>query len=284
MAPNGINGAMGATVPLPRVLPPGFTAETFQQFVPRILSLVGNENVLIISQDTPLNDGDYQTIDCLTHDMHFLYGREEFVGSALAFPRSASEVQEIVRLCNEFCMPIWTVSKGHNIGYGGTAPRVPGSLVLNLGKHMNRILEVNAEQCYCLLEPGVSYIELYNYLKENKLLDKVWLDCPELGYGSVVGNALDHGVGFTPYGDHWMTHCGMEVVLANGDVVRTGMGAMSSPEGREQAKSGVAPIEQKPNDHWQLFPYGYGPVTDGIFSMSNNGIVTKMGMWVCLAL
>ncbi len=43
---------------------------------------------------------------------------------------------------------------------------------------------------------------------------------------SVVGNALDHGVGYTPYGDHFATQCGMEVVLANGEVVRTGMGAM----------------------------------------------------------
>ncbi|PHH85275.1 hypothetical protein CDD83_666 [Cordyceps sp. RAO-2017] len=269
-----------AAVPLPRCLPPGFTADRFRVFVPRLAGVVGRENVTVIGADMPLDDGDYQTVDCLTHDMHFLYDRGEFVGSAITFPRSAGEVQAVVSLCNELGMPIWTVSRGHNIGYGGAAPRVPGSLVLNMGRHMNRILEVNADECWCLLEPGVSYIQLYEYLAERGLQDRLWLDSPELGFGSVIGNALDHGVGFTPYGDHWMVHCGMEVVLANGDIVRTGMGAMSSPEGRQQAREGVAPVDQKPNDHWQLFPYGFGPITDGLFSMSNNGIVTKMGMWV----
>jgi len=56
--------------------------------------------------------------------------------------------------------------------------------------------------------------------------------------------------------------CGMEVVLANGDVVRTGMGAMPG------------------NNTWQLFKYGFGPYVDGIFSQSNFGIVTKMGIWL----
>ncbi|KAK1561597.1 uncharacterized protein LY79DRAFT_686190 [Colletotrichum navitas] len=36
-------------------------------------------------------------------------------------------------------------------------PRVSGSLVVNLGTHMNRILNVNPEVCYCLVDPGVNY-------------------------------------------------------------------------------------------------------------------------------
>jgi 4-cresol dehydrogenase (hydroxylating) len=54
----------------------------------------------------------------------------------------------------------------------------------------------------------------------------------------------------------------MEVVLGNGDIVRTGMGA--SPNAKT----------------WQLFKYGLGPWVDGIFSQSNFGIVTKMGFWL----
>lgn len=34
------------------------------------------------------------------------------------------------------------------------------------------------------------------------------------------------------------------------------------------------------NPTWQAFQYGYGPYVDGIFSQSNFGIVTKMGMWL----
>ena len=34
------------------------------------------------------------------------------------------------------------------------------------------------------------------------------------------------------------------------------------------------------NPTWQSFQYGYGPYIDGIFTQSNFGIVTKMGMWL----
>ncbi|TIC95202.1 Vanillyl-alcohol oxidase [Colletotrichum higginsianum] len=268
------------SAPAPRFLPPGTSVEKFQEFAASLRQAVGKENLQIITQDTALEDGDYLTVDCQTHDMHHLYDREEFVGSALVHPRNVADIQAVVKLCNEFLVPVWTFSKGHNIGYGGAAPRVSGSLVMNLGTHMNRILEVNAEDCYCLVEPGVTYLQMQKYLDDNGLRDKVWLDSPELGYGSMIGNALDHGVGFTPYGDHWMMHCGMEVILANGEVVRTGMGAMQSPEGRKQAAQGVPPQDQHQNECWQLFPYGFGPINDGIFSQSNNAIVTKMGMWL----
>ncbi|KAF9876401.1 putative alpha methylacyl-CoA racemase [Colletotrichum karsti] len=273
------NGSGGAA-PAPRFLPPGVSVEKFQEFAAQLQKTVGKENLQIITKDTPLDDGDYLTIDCLTHDMHHLYEREEFVGSALIHPKNVTDIQAVVKLCNDFIVPVWTFSKGHNVGYGGAAPRVSGSLVMNLGTHLNRIIEVNADDCYCLVEPGVTYLQMQKYLNDNGLSDKVWLDSPELGFGSMIGNALDHGVGFTPYGDHWMMHCGMEIVLANGEVVRTGMGAMQSPEGRAQAAKGVPPQDQHQNECWQLFPYGFGPINDGIFSQSNNGIITKMGMWL----
>lgn len=38
------------------------------------------------------------------------------------------------------------------------------------------------------------------------------------------------GVGYTPYADHAMWRCGMEVVLADGEVLRTGMGDMPNSE------------------------------------------------------
>ena len=44
------------------------------------------------------------------------------------------------------------------------------------------------------------------------------VDVPDLGGGSVLGNTTERGVGYTPYGDHFMMHCGMEVVLPNGEV------------------------------------------------------------------
>jgi hypothetical protein len=78
--------------------------------------------------------------------------------------------------CNEHEIPVWPFSIGRNTGYGGAAPRVPGSVCLELGKNMNRILDVNVEGAFALVEPGVSYFDLHEYLEKHNLREKVWLD------------------------------------------------------------------------------------------------------------
>jgi hypothetical protein len=186
---------------------------------------------------------------------------EERVASAAVAPATLEEVQAVVRVANEHRIPLYPISTGRNLAYGGSAPVYSGSVVLDL-KRMNRILEVNERNAYALVEPGVSYFDLYEYIQKHKL--DVWIDPPDPGWGSVIGNALDGGGGWTayPFRDHFGAHCGMEVVLANGDVVRTGMGALPN------AKS------------WQHSRWGYGAWVDGLFRQSNFGIVTKMGFYL----
>lgn len=131
------------------------------------------------------------------------------------------------------------------MGYGGAAPRVRGSVLVDLGRRMNKVLDISAEDYTCLLEPGVSFFALYEAIKE-KGYDNLWIDVPDVGGGSVVGNTLDRGVGYTPYGDHWSCHSGLEVVLPTGEVIRTGMGALPH------------------NNTWQTFPYGFGPYSESV--------------------
>lgn len=73
-------------------------------------------------------------------------------------------------------------------------------------------------------------------------------------------------------------HCGMEIVLPSGELIRTGMGAL--PDKEAGHKDGLRPDEQPGNRSWQLFNYGFGPYNDGIFTQSSLGIVVKMGIWV----
>lgn len=186
------------------------------------------------------------------------FGKHVPVGAVC--PETVEQVQAIVRIANQFRQPVWPVSTGKNMGYGMTTTALPGQMVLDL-KRMNRILAVDPELCTALVEPGVTYRQLKDYLVENNL--PLWIDVPTVGpIASPVGNTLDRGVGYTPYGEHFMVQCGMEVVLADGEILRTGMGSTRNPSA------------------WQAFKWGYGPYLDGLFTQSNFGVVTKMGMWL----
>tara|TARA_B100001540_G_scaffold314892_1_gene340801 strand:+ start:2900 stop:4459 length:1560 start_codon:yes stop_codon:yes gene_type:complete len=179
--------------------------------------------------------------------------------SAAVAPASTDEVQAVVRILNKYQLPCWTISTGKNLGYGGAAPLKNGMITIDL-KRMNRIIEVNEKHAYAIVEPGVSYFDLFNYIRDKGY--KLWMSCPSPGWGSIIGNTSEHGVGYTPYGDHYGNQCGLEVVLPDGDLLRTGMGAMPDTK------------------TWGTFKYGFGPHIDGMFTQSNLGIVTRMGIWL----
>ena len=259
----------------PLVLPPNTSAENFKDFTIKLAEVVGDENVVVISNEDELELESYIE-PSKAHDTFHVLDKGYFVSSAVVMPRDVPDVQAIMRLCNEYEIPVWPFSIGRNVGYGGAAPRVPGSIGLDMGHHMNKILNVDVDGAYALVEPGVTFFDLHDYLVKNKLRDKLWIDTPDLGGGSILGNTIERGVGYTPYGDHWMMHSGLEVVLPDGSLIRTGMGALPNPE----ADSNAPPHDQKPHACWQLFNYGFGPYNDGIFTQSSLGIVVKMGIWL----
>jgi 4-cresol dehydrogenase (hydroxylating) len=111
-----------------------------------------------------------------------------------------------------------------------------------------------------VIEPGVTYKQLADHLRSRAI--KLWADCTDsTPEGSVLGNALDRGLGHTPHGDHFGNLCGLEVVLANGEVIQTGAAPADSPT-------------------WHTFKWGTGPYLEGLFSQSNFGIVTRAGIWL----
>ena len=177
---------------------------------------------------------------------------------AIVFPSTVEDVSTVLKLANEFLVPVWPVSKGRNWGYGSATPAIDKTIVVHL-ERMNRILEVNEDLAYAVIEPGVTYRQLKEHLVNSG--SRLWCDCtdgpPE---GSVMGNALERGMGVTHYADHFGTLCGLEVVLADGSVIRTGGGAF-----------GRCPT-------WNTHKWGVGPYIEGLFSQSNFGIVVKAGV------
>lgn len=91
----------------------------------------------------------------------------------------------MLKVANKYLIPVWTFSAGKNLGYGGPAPVVSGSVALDLHR-MNKIIEVNDKLSYAVVEPGVTFAQLYSYCAKRKL--KVWPSTPSLGWGSVIGN------------------------------------------------------------------------------------------------
>jgi 4-cresol dehydrogenase (hydroxylating) len=230
-------------------LPPDLDQGTFDRAISEMTAVVGSQWVFTSDDDIDLYRDPYSP----RRDQP-----DEIIPSGAVAPKNLEEVRAIMRIADKFRVPIYPVSTGRNLGYGGAAPVLSGSLVLDL-KRMNRIIEVNEDQAYAIVEPGVSYFDLYRYLQDNQI--RLWIDFPGPGWGSPLGNALDRGIGGYRYETsiHWTQHCGLEVVLANGDLVRTGMGAMPNAQ------------------TWATFKYGLGPDLDGLFSQSNFGVVTKMG-------
>ncbi|PQE18996.1 Vanillyl-alcohol oxidase protein [Rutstroemia sp. NJR-2017a WRK4] len=268
--PNRSKSDSQATFPGdPMILPPGISSSDFNVFISRCIEAIGYENVQIVEAKDELVDGTYEE-PCHGHDMHAVLEKDYFVCSAVVCPKGVEDVQEVMKIANEADLPVWPYSIGRNSGYGGAAPRVPGSVGINLGKHMNKILEVNAEDAYALVEPGVTFMDLYKYVEENNLREKVWLNVPDSGGGSIIANIAERGLGNSSYGDHWTTHCGMEVVLPYGELIRTGMGPSPTED------SNTKPHDQPSNPAWQPSNYSFGPHNNGIFTQSSLGIIVKM--------
>jgi 4-cresol dehydrogenase (hydroxylating) len=182
--------------------------------------------------------------------------------SALVFPADAEQVRAVVAIAHECKLPLWPISRGRNWAYGAMTPSIEGTVVLSL-QRLNRIVEVNEELAYAVIEPGVTFAQLQEHLERYRI--PLWIDPTDsTPYGSVVGNALDRGMGVTPYGDHFGNLCGMDVVLADGRLIQT------PGSGTDASVSSVR----------HVYKWGTGPYLDGLFSQSGIGVVVKAGIWL----
>jgi hypothetical protein len=102
----------------PKVLPPKTSLSKFQEYISKARDICGFQNVRVVVENEELIDGHYMK-PCDAHDMHAILDREYFVASAVICPREVPQVQGLMRLCNEYEIPVWTFSAGRNTGYGG---------------------------------------------------------------------------------------------------------------------------------------------------------------------
>jgi glycolate oxidase len=138
---------------------------------------------------------------------------------AVAFPSDTAEVSTILRLASDHHVPI--VPRGAGTGLSGGAAGIEGALTVVVTR-MNRILEIDPDNLCVITQPGVINAELKAAVAKEGLFyppDPASYESCSIG-GNLGTNA--GGLCCVKYGQTRDYVLGLEVVLADGTVIRTG--------------------------------------------------------------
>jgi len=174
---------------------------------------------------------------------------------AVVRPASAPTVRAVLQCAARHGVAVHPKSTGKNWGHGCNLPPRGAALVMSF-ERMNRIVDYDDALGCMTVEPGVTFRQVHDYLKARNaaFIGPVIGSSPD---ASLIGNALERGIGKGRLGDRFGSACNLEVVLPDGEIIRTGFGRF--PHARA---AGVA-------------KWGLGPALDGLFSQSNLGVVTQ---------
>src|ERR671914_2585068 len=138
---------------------------------------------------------------------------------AVCFPRSAVEVATIVRLCAEHRVPL--VPRGAGSGLSGGAIAVEGGLTVVM-TGMDRILEIDRANLVAVVQPGIINAQLGRAVAEHGLFYPP--DPASFEMCTIGGNLAENSGGLrcVKYGVTRDYVLALEVVLADGSVIRTG--------------------------------------------------------------
>jgi len=174
----------------------------------------------------------------------------------VVMPKTVQEVQKIVKFANREKIPL--VPMGGGLTLSGLVIPIKGGIVIDM-KRMDKIIEVNKLSRYALIEAGVTTGQLLSHLNDKyPNLQPPVPDAPPSA--TIAGNVLIHGSGHLSqkYGNHSALINGLEIVLANGEIVKLGSAAIS--------------------DYW----FTRGPIPDliGLFisSFGTMGLITKISI------
>lgn len=177
------------------------------------------------------------------------YGQRDVLG--IIRPRTANEVRQVVQIFggSSHSGALHPLSTGHNWGLGSREPVHDGAVVLDLSG-VDRIRAIDISAGWAVVEPGVTQGRLAQRLVGTART--VNLTASSM-HTSVVGNALDRGVGLRHQRVDDLV--GLEVVLPSGELLRVGWW----------------PSPDRPTP---VYPHGLGPTPLQLFVQSSLGVVT----------
>lgn len=184
-----------------------------KKVIKKLYKIVGKNNVLTNNKDLIL----YQYDASLDRGMP----------DAVVMPESTDQVVAIIKLCRQLNIPVIARGAGSNLS-GGTVP-VWGGIILHFAR-MNRILEIDAENCCAMVEPGVYNLDLQQALVP---FDFYFAPDPASQRVSTIGGNIAENAG----GPHCIKYgvtsnhiLGLEIVTADGEVLQLG-GKMEQARG-----------------------------------------------------
>lgn len=152
---------------------------------------------------------------------------------AVVLPENTEQVQAVVKACAEAKVPI--VPRGAGSGLSGAANAIEGCVVLALTK-LNEIVEIDAGNRLAVVQPGVVNLDFRNAVEKHGLFyppDPSSYDWCTLG-GNLSTNA--GGLCCVKYGVTTDSVLGLEVVLADGEILRTGRRTVKGVAGYDLAR------------------------------------------------
>lgn len=196
-----------------------------------------------IMEILPENDSNIENVSCFKRKI-----------SGIIYPKTSDHVAQILRLSSLYEIKLYPVSTGFNWGFGSAAPVEDEGFILKLSR-MKQISNYDEKFGTISIEPGVSQKELSVFLKNSNA--KYFLDITGSSEDtSVIGNAMDRGISYCTHRCDSIIN--LEVVLANGEILKTGY------QNWESSKI------------TNLYKYAPGPFLDGMFFQSNLGVVVKV--------
>ena len=211
-----------------------------EALVSKLKQIVGNDHVL-----TEEKDREFFSTD--------LSNRDRAIAAVVVQPATEEELAASVEAATQSGLAV--VARGGGMSYtSGYTPERPDTMLLDL-RRMDRILEINTDDMYVVVECGCTWKTLYETLKEQGVRTPYW--GPLSGKFATVGGALSQNSLFHGSGVHGTVAdsvIGLRVVLPSGEILQTGSSA-----------------HKHSNGFWRHF----GPDLTGIFTADTGAFGVK---------
>jgi len=140
----------------------------------------------------------------------------------VVLPTTVEEVRGLLMAANRLKVPVVPMGRGANIA--GLAVPHKGEVVVDL-RLMNKIIEVNTDAAYAVVEPGVTHHQLSSEARKHGFINHL---PTATGGGSTIANYFMHPSGNLSAKWDPDPILSLEVVTPNGDIVRTGSAAFGT--------------------------------------------------------